>query len=331
MMRAVAASALLFLLAGLPAAAAPASLTPAQAEAFSDARILPAMKRSGVPGVIVAVVRRGQVLLVKGYGVADVARHTKMDANRTLFDIASITKSMTAIIALQLVEQGRLDLDEDVNRYLRHVRVTGPKVTLRMLLGHCGGFDSDLTGLFVPLGGDISVSDAEMDRRLKPVRAPGVVTSYDNQGFGLIGLVLRDVTGKPIAELYRERIFAPLGTGAVQGRPPDGDARLARCYVVHGPGKLDGCPYWLYREGLRGAGGVAASARRHGALLRMLLNGGVLDGHRLLGPKAFADLVNFDDYRFRPGMPGFARSFTQLETSAASNTRMAATCRALRP
>jgi CubicO group peptidase (beta-lactamase class C family) len=272
------------------------------------------MKDSGVPGIVVVIVRSDRVVLSKGYGLADIAQRTPMRADATLLDIASIGKSMTAVIASQLIDEGVLDLDEDVNRYLKTFHVTGPKVTLRMLLGHRGAFDADLTGLFVPVDGDTHTSVGELNRRLRPVGTPGWVTAYDNQGYGLIGLLLREATGKDFSMLYRERLFEPAGmVSAVQGRPSDGAARLARCYVVRGPGALLPCPYWLYRDALRGAGGVAATGDDMARYLRLLLNGGTLDGRQVLSARAYAALTDFDAYRFRPGMPGFARSFTQFE------------------
>jgi CubicO group peptidase (beta-lactamase class C family) len=293
---------------------APPVLDSARVETWVDAQVLPALRLSGVPGAVVVIVRHDGVIFSKGYGLADARRALPLRADATLLDIASIGKSMTALIASQLIEEGVLELDEDVNHYLKSVQVAGPKVTLRMLLGHRGGFDADLTGLFVPLDGDTSMAPGELGRRLRPIGAPGWVTGYDNQGYGLIGLLLRDITGRPLAELYRERLFNPAGMAtAVQGRPADGDARLAGCHVVRGPGAVTPCPYWLYREGLRGAGGVAASGEDMGRYMRLLLNDGTIDGRQVLSTRAFSALTDFDAYRFRAGLPGMARSFTQLE------------------
>jgi len=299
---------------GAVAAGAQPALERGAVESYVDSQILPALKQSGVPGAVVVIVRRAGTVLAKGYGVADLNRHMPVDPDRTLFDIASIGKTMTAIVTLQLVDEGRLDLDTDVDRYLKSASVRGPRVTLRMLLGHRGGFDSDLTDLFVPFDGNPSMSRAELSRLLRPIAPPGRVTAYDNQGYGVIGLVLRDVTGESLPELFRRRLFEPLGmTGAVLGRPVDGDARLARCYVVHSPGDVSRCRYWLYRDAIMGAGGVAAAGHDMALYMRMLLNGGTLNGHRVLSAHAFSDLTNFDDYRFNPGMPGMGRAFTQLE------------------
>jgi CubicO group peptidase (beta-lactamase class C family) len=293
---------------------APPVFDSARVESWMDGQVLPALRLSGVPGAVVVIVRHDGVILSKGYGVADAARALALRADATLLDVASIGKSMTALIASQLIDEGMLNLDEDVNHYLKSAHVAGPKITLRTLFGHRGGFDADLTDLFVRLDGDTSMAPGELDRRLRPIGAPGWVTAYDNQGYGVIGLVLRERTGKPLAELYRERLFDPAGMlTAVQGRPADGNARLAGCHVVRGAGDVRQCPYWLYRDGLRGAGGVAASGEDMARYMRLLLNDGALDGRRVLSPQAFSALIDFDAYRFRAGLPGLARSFTQLE------------------
>lgn len=205
------------------------TLDPRAVESWVDEQVEPALKTSGLPGALVVVVQRAGVVLNKGYGLADLATKTPVNANVTLFQTASIGKTMTAIVTTQLLEEGVLDLDEDVNRYLKSAHVSGPKVTLRMLLGHRGGFDDDITGLLAPFDRDIRIPTPELNRRLHPLVPPGYATAYDNQGYGVIGLILRDVTGKPLPQLYRERLFEPAGmTGAVHGRPADGKARLAQ-------------------------------------------------------------------------------------------------------
>ena len=287
----------------------------ASLRAWADGLVLPAIEKSGVPGAVVVVVNRAGILLNKGYGVSDVAAKTPVDPDRTLFNTASVGKSMTGLIVAQLLEEGVLNLDVDVNRYLTSARIGGrDTVTLRMLLAHRGGFDDDITGLFVPFDGDITIPRDELDRRLRPLVKPGYATAYDNQGFGVIGLILRDVMKTPVPELYRERLFDPAGMSeAAHGRPKDGRARLARCYTVRGPGDVQPCEYWLYRDGLMGAGGVAMSGHDMARFMRLLLNNGTLDGRVVASPTAFANLINMDHARFHPGMPGGGLVFVQFE------------------
>lgn len=292
----------------------PVVLDHAEVERWADSVIQPALAISGIPGALLVVVQRNGTVLTKAYGLADRRTGRRAHGDSTLFEYASIGKSMTALIASQLIDEGVLDLDTDVNTYLTSARVSGPTVTLRMLLGHRGGFDDDITGLFVPFDGSITMSAGELNRRLRPLVTPGIATAYDNQGYGLIGLVLRDVTGKSIPELYRTRLFEPAGmTGAVQGRPADGADRLARCYTVRGPGAVEECELWLYREGLMGAGGVAATGADMARYLRMLLGGGTIDGRTVVSPRAFRNVTDFDHYRFHPGMPGAGFAFVQFE------------------
>ena len=293
----------------------PVQVDTASLRAWADGLVIPAMEKSGVPGAIVVVVNRAGVLLNKGYGVSDVAAKTPVNPDRTLFNTASVGKSFTALIVAQLLEEGVLNLDVDVNRYLTSARIGGrDTVTLRMLLAHRGGFDDDITGLFVPFAGNITIPRDELDRRLRPLVKPGYATAYDNQGFGVIGLILRDVMKKPIPELYRERLFDPAGMShAAHGKPSDGKARLAGCYTVRGPGDVQPCEYWLYRDGLMGAGGVAMSGDDMAHFMRLLLNNGTLDGRVVITPTAFANLIDFDHARFHPGMPGAGLAFVQFE------------------
>ena len=131
-------------LVGNPAAQAPAGpvrLDRQAVQRWVDSLVEPALETSGIPGALVVVVQRAEVVFNKAYGFADVGARIPATADRTLFEFASIGKTMTSVIASQLIDEGVLDLDEDVNRYLKTARVSGPKITLRMLLAHRGGFD----------------------------------------------------------------------------------------------------------------------------------------------------------------------------------------------
>lgn len=310
---------LMLLIVGFAYADALQELTPTTVEAYTDKIVKPAMQSSGTPGVIVSVVTDKQVIFSKGYGLADLDKQVAVDAQKTLFNLASIGKTFTAILVLQLVEEGVLDLNEDINNYLAKagVTVTGPKLTLQNLLTHQAGFDVDLTHLFVGLGEDAEMTTDEINRRLHLLHEPGVVFGYDNIGYGVLSLVVRAVSEKPFAQLVREKIFVPLGMSSAVYITPDTDSsNLARCYIPLGPNRIKPCPeYPVYRSLIRGAGGVAASADSMARYMMMLLNRGELDGVRILSEKSFADLTNFDHYRAHPKLPGFGRAFTELNNT----------------
>ena len=224
-------------------------------------------------------------------------------------------KGMSAIIVEQLIEEGVLDLDEDVNRYLKSAKVSGPKVTLRMLLGHRGAFDDDLTGLFAPLDGDTSMTTAELNRRLEAARDARLRICLRQPGIRRGGPDSHRRHRKILRRAV-SRTIVRAGGNDRRGAGQAGGWRCAPCALLHGagPGSPAGnARYPLYRDGLRGAGGVAASAADIARYMRLLLNGGTLDGSQVLSPSAFADLTNFDHYRFHPGMPGLGRGFIQFE------------------
>ena len=203
--------------AKLDAGAIEKALAPVVAKALDDA---------GTPGAVVVVVQNGQIVFSKGYGFANYEKKTPVEPERTLFYLASVTKTFTATAVMQLVEQGKLRLDADVNTYLTKFKVpaTFPQpVTLHHLLTHTAGFDDKNIGYVArtaaetkPLG-DFLASD------LPPrVRVPGVATAYSNHSFGLAGYIVESVSGEPYVQYIERHILQPLGMAhsTVQVPPP---------------------------------------------------------------------------------------------------------------
>lgn len=288
-------------------------LDPTEVEVFADHHFQTTMEASGIPGVVVAIVQDGEAVLLKGYGTSDVGAGTPIDPQSTLFRLGSITKPLTAIAVLRLVEQGVLDWRTDVNVYLKEIRVPdtfGEPVTLEHLLSHTGGFDADMSFANLPPGSDYRMTSDQIQRRLQRIRAPGRVSSYDVLGFGLMGIVLRDTAGKPFREVIREHVFEPLGMdGSVVGTPPDRLDEMARCHISSRPGDARVCEHPVLTELYEGSGGVAAPAADMARLMIELLGG----GQHLLSEAGFADLTDFDHYRFHPFGPGIGRSIQELD------------------
>jgi Beta-lactamase len=134
-----------------------AELTKADFETFLDALVPSQLRNRNIAGAVVAVVKDGQVLFQKGYGYADFEAKKPVLPDQTLFRPGSISKLFTATAVMQLVEQGKLDLDRDVNDYLDFaIPKTYPEpVTLRQLLTHTAGFEETLKNLFVAHESDI--------------------------------------------------------------------------------------------------------------------------------------------------------------------------------
>src|SRR5438270_12442610 len=170
-----------------------AVLTRQDFETFLDALIPSQLQNRDIAGAVVSVVKDGQVLFAKGYGYADFAAKKPVIADQTLFRPGSISKLFTSTAVMQLVEQGKLDLERDVNDYLDFtIPKTYPEpVTLRRLLTHTGGFEETLKNLFAaneqaikPLHDYLVTA---MPARIFPT---GKVVSYSNYGFTLAGYIV---------------------------------------------------------------------------------------------------------------------------------------------
>jgi CubicO group peptidase (beta-lactamase class C family) len=194
---------------------APGPRGPREAEAFFDGAVPALMETFHVPGLVLSVVRDGELLLAKGYGLADVETQRAMDAERTIVRVASISKLVTATAAMQLVAAGKLDLHADVNAHLDGFTIEeafGAPVTLHHLLTHTAGFDDRFLrsgrafgAPLPPLGEYLA---ARMPRRVMP---PGRVVSYSNHGIALVGHLVERASGQAFGDYVREHVFAPLG------------------------------------------------------------------------------------------------------------------------
>ena len=126
-------------------------LDPAGVEAFVDGFMSAYLEENGAVGGVVSIVENGQIVLAKGYGEDDRARHRAVEARRTLFRVGSVSKLFIWTAVMQLVERGKVDLDADVNRYLEGVEVPATfkePVTLAHLMTHTAGFEDHVIGLF---------------------------------------------------------------------------------------------------------------------------------------------------------------------------------------
>jgi len=170
---------------GQPLAGAPArsgTVDGREVEDFMDEFFARQLEEEKIPGATVSVVEDGKVLFTRGYGQADVQNNEPVVADETLFRIASTSKLFTATAVMQLVEEGKLDLDRDVNYYLDDVDIpdTYPDrpVTLRHLLTHTAGFEEEFTGSLARDAGEVVPLLGEYLSENVParVRPPGEVT-----------------------------------------------------------------------------------------------------------------------------------------------------------
>jgi CubicO group peptidase (beta-lactamase class C family) len=174
------------------------------------------MERNRVPGIAYGVVVDGRLLHVAALGQRDVPARAAVDTS-TVFRIASMTKSFTALAILQLRDAGKLALDDPAEKYVPELRTLkypttdAPRITVRHLLSHSAGFPEDN-----PWGDQqLDRTDAELGQMIRQgipfSNVPGVAYEYSNYGFAILGRIVQNVSGQPYATYIRDKVLRPLG------------------------------------------------------------------------------------------------------------------------
>ena len=187
-------------------------MTAVDVEAFLDGIVPLQIKRSDIAGATVSVVKDGKVLLAKGYGYADVEKKQPVSPQDTLFRPGSISKLFTWTAVMQLFEQGKLDLDRDVNEYLdfKIPEAFGKPITLKNILTHTPGFEEQIKDLFTTTPSTPNLGEylkAHIPARIYP---PGTVPAYSNYATAVAGYIVQRVSGRPFEDYIDENIIKPL-------------------------------------------------------------------------------------------------------------------------
>lgn len=251
------------------------------------------VQRGMAVGIAAAVVRGNDTLLMRSYGKADVEWDVPMPLD-AMFEIGSVTKQFTAVAVLQLRDQGKLRLDDEITRWLPDYDTHGHTVTLRHLLSHTAGI-ADFTE--APEFGGLSTnlrlprdSAYALQRRLTPQFAPSEMQIYNNAGFWLLGLVIERASGMRYADYIEQNIFAPLGM-----------TRSMYCNGGEGPG-MENVPrrahgYFVSRDRvIRRAWTVVhtwpfAAGSLCSTVADMVTWLQALNGGRVLSPGSYADFI----------------------------------------
>src|SRR5881409_3574079 len=188
-------------------------LTKADFDTFLDALIPSQLRNRNIAGAVVSVVKDGQVLFQKGYGYADVEAERPVLPDQTLFRPGSISKLFTATAVMQLVEQGKLDLDRDVNDYLdfKIPEAYGKPITLKNLLTHTPGFEEQIKDLFTDRPEPPPLEQYMKTHIPGRIFSPGTIPAYSNYGATLAGYIVERVSGQPFDNYIENHIFNPLG------------------------------------------------------------------------------------------------------------------------
>ncbi|HIE5354423.1 TPA: serine hydrolase domain-containing protein [Stenotrophomonas maltophilia] len=205
-----------------PSAGAPV-LTREDAEAWLDGIMPYALANGDIAGAVVVVVKDGQILVQKGYGYADLEKRTPVDPENTLFRPGSVSKLFTWTAVMQLVSQGKLDLDADINTYLdfKIPPRDGKPITLRHVMTHTTGMEEQIRGLITSrLDEVVPLGDALRNWIPERIYAPGTMPAYSNYATALAGYIVERASGQPFYDYIDAQIFKPLGMKHSSFRQP---------------------------------------------------------------------------------------------------------------
>jgi CubicO group peptidase (beta-lactamase class C family) len=247
--------------------------TAADLDTFLDKVVPKQLSSEKIAGAVVTVVKDGAMLTSRGYGFADIEKKIPM-SGEVLVRPASISKLFTAISALQLVRQGKLDLDRDVNDYL-DFRIPTPAgavpITLRLLLTHRAGFEDHLKNFFQAGGPPVPLSSWVRENLPRRLYLNGDVPAYSNYGYALAGYLVQRVSGQRFEDYAADHILKPLGMDRSTFEEPL-PARLmpfvARGYTVATAPPL---PYFEVLPAP--AGGLSTTGDDQSRFLQALLSG----------------------------------------------------------
>ncbi|MFC5497652.1 serine hydrolase domain-containing protein [Caenimonas terrae] len=253
------------------------------------AAILKALAEHHGPSASVALVDRGQVVWAEAFGVIDKATQQPPTTD-TMFGIGSVSKMISTIATMVLVDRQLVELDAPLTQYVSDFRMASPdsaRITVRMLLNHSSGFPGTEyrnSTTEVPMAGYARQTEQTLaTARLK--HAPGEMAVYCNDGFAIAELVVAAATGKPYVQFVQDEILTPLRmehSGFTLTVFPVGS---------YAPGYRDDVKQPLEVLNCYGGGGLYSTPSDMARVAMMLINGGELDGQRILSPGAVAEMA----------------------------------------
>jgi CubicO group peptidase (beta-lactamase class C family) len=288
--------------------------SPRELADFFDAAVPGGLTANHVQGAVISVVGGGKTLFGKGFGLADREHRTPFDPGRSLVRIASISKLFTWTAVMQQVEQGRLDLHADVNRYLTGFRVPATyrrPITLEHLMNHTAGFEDRVIGVAARSKADVPPLGTFLAHHMPArVRPPGQVSAYSNYGAALAGYIVSQVSGQPYEQYVRDRILTPLGmwhSTATEPVPAPLAADQARSYDYEG-GTYQRKPFEF--DNLVPDGSVSATANDMAHFMIAHLQDGRFGGARIL-TESTAELMHQRSFAADPRIDGYAHGFKE--------------------
>jgi len=275
----------------------------------------PFVDSNSLAGAVALVADKDKVLALEAVGFADIKGKKPMKTD-AIFWIASMTKPITATALMILVDEGKVKLDDPIEKYLpefkdlwvaveqdkEHVLLKKPKssVTIRQVLSHTSGMPF-VSGMESPYLDQLSIRDAVRSYAITPLKTePGTKYAYSNAGINTAGRIIEVVSGMSYEDFLQKRIFDPLGMKDSTFWPTE--QQSARIALTYKPNKekngLESMPIAVFQHPLTDrkrhplpGGGLFSTASDIGRFCQMLLNGGTLDGKRIVTESAVKEMA----------------------------------------
>lgn len=272
----------------------PSELTAESAEQFLDGFFSQPELEGSYVGASVVIVKDGEVLVNKGYGYSDAANGIPVDPESTVFRIASVSKSFSAVAAMQLVEQGLIDLDQDIRYYMKDLSFDNPfstPVTVGDLLAHTTGFeisDPNPADIHDDFDKVVEIDDYIRDNMPPVVREPGTSYMYDNFASLLVGYLVQTVSGVPFEQYMEQNVFGPLGMDnsgfLLEGALKD---NLALGYDAAG----QAMELYTVSPTVMPHGGMLSTSEDIGKFMNAFLSGGISGDNRILSEETVREMA----------------------------------------
>ena len=275
-----------------------------------DSIVTSEMKREFLPGVALAITDSKKIIYQKAYGFANLEKAKNVSITNTIFRIGSITKVFTALALMQLVDNKKIALEDEVNQFLEpELRLKdnySEPVRIWHLLTHTAGFDQKLQGRIFPNRDERPDLGTFLIGELIRIRPPGQISSYDTYGISLAGRIIENVSGMSYPAYLKKHIFDPLGMShtSVEVEPNLSDD------LAVGYGYEDGRhipqQYELYAT--LPASSIDATTEDMAKFMQALLGDGSNSNGRILSPETIAQIKK-NQFTNQKGFPGFSYGF----------------------
>ena len=287
-------------------------------ESYMDGVVDSQMKDNSSASGVVTIVRNDEVIFAKGYGFKDIEEHIPVDPESTLFRPGSTSKLFPWVAVMQQVEQGKLDLDTDVNEYLENFQIADTfdqPITLRHIMTHTSGFEDGGLGYLIIIDEEkiLPLADAMERYQLLRVNPPGAQSSYSNYATALAGLMVANVSRLSFNDYIQKNILDVLGmknSTFYQPLPTSLEDQMADGYQLEN-GSYVAKPFELIAS-FGPAGGLSSSGIDMAKFGNAILNLGEYNGARILGEDTMRQMLS-RSFSHDDRMMGMALGFYETD------------------